>query len=168
MPWSLFFECWVLSQLFHSPLSPSSRGSLVSLHCVPLGWCHLCENEVAQSCPTLCNPLDCSPLGSSVHGIFQARILEWVAIFFSRGSSQPSDRTRVSRLTGRCFTVWATRECSHPVWYMQISSAYLRLLIFLLAVLIPACASSSPAFHMMYSASVPPFRFHYSPTIWFV
>ena len=45
------------------------------------------ENEVTQSCPTLCDPMDCSPPGSSVHGILQARILEWVAISFSRGSS---------------------------------------------------------------------------------
>ena len=45
------------------------------------------ESEVAQSCPTLCNPMDCSPSGSSVHGIFQARVLEWGAISFSRGSS---------------------------------------------------------------------------------
>ena len=45
------------------------------------------ESEVAQSCPTLCNPVDCSLVGSSVHGILQARILEWVAISFSRGSS---------------------------------------------------------------------------------
>ena len=45
------------------------------------------ESEVAQSCPTLCDPMDCSPPCSSVHGILQARILEWVAISFSRGSS---------------------------------------------------------------------------------
>ena len=45
------------------------------------------ESEVAQLCPTLCGPMDCSPSGSSVHGILQARILEWVAISFSRGSS---------------------------------------------------------------------------------
>ena len=55
---------------------------------------------VAQSCPTLCDPMDCSPPGSSVHEIFQARILEWVAISFSRGSSQPRDRTRVSCTAG--------------------------------------------------------------------
>ena len=47
------------------------------------------ESEVAQLCPTLCDPVDCSPLGSSVHGILPARILEWVAISFSRASSQP-------------------------------------------------------------------------------
>ena len=46
---------------------------------------------VAQSCPTLCHPMDCSPPGFSVHGILQARILEWVAISFSRGSSRPRD-----------------------------------------------------------------------------
>ena len=67
-------------------------------------------SEVAQSCPTLCNPMDCSLPGSSVHGIFQARILEWVAISFSRRSSRPRDRTQVSRIVGRRFTVWVTRE----------------------------------------------------------
>ena len=71
------------------------------------------ESEVAQLCPNLHDPMDCRPPGSSIHGIFQARVLEWGAVAFS--------------------------------------AAYLRLLIFLLAILIPACASSSPAFHMMYS-----------------
>ena len=65
---------------------------------------------VAQSCPTLCDPMDCSPPGSCVHEIFQARILEWVAISFSRGSSQSRDRTQVSCTAGRFFTDWATRE----------------------------------------------------------
>ena len=51
----------------------------------------------------LCDPMDCSPPGSSIHGIFQARVLEWVAISFSRGSSRPRDRTRVSCIAGRCF-----------------------------------------------------------------
>ena len=64
----------------------------------------------AQSCPTLCNPMDCRLSGVSVHGIFQARRLEWIAISFSRGSSRPRNRTRVSCIAGRCFTVWATRE----------------------------------------------------------
>ena len=70
-------------------------------------------SEVAQSCPTLCNPVDCSPPGSSIHGILQARILEWVAIAFSRGSSQPRDWTQVSRIAGRRFNLWATREAQH-------------------------------------------------------
>ena len=67
-------------------------------------------NEVAQSCPALCDPMDCSPPGSSIHEILQARILEWVAISFSRGSSWPRDQTRVSCILSRCFTIWATRE----------------------------------------------------------
>ena len=54
------------------------------------------ESEVAQSCLTLRNPVDCSPPGSSVHGILQARILEWVALPFSRASSLARDRTQVS------------------------------------------------------------------------
>ena len=74
------------------------------------GWWKWKESEVAQSCLTLCDPMDSSPPGSSVHGIFQAWILEWVAISFSRGSSWPRDWTRVSCIVGRCFTVWATRE----------------------------------------------------------
>ena len=61
---------------------------------------HLVKVKVAQSCLTLCNPMD-----YTVHGILQARILEWVAFPFSRGSSQPRDRTQVSRLAGRFFAI---------------------------------------------------------------
>ena len=68
------------------------------------------EGEVAQSCPTLCDPMDCNLLGFSIHRILQARTLEWIAISFSRGSSQPRDRTRVSRIGGRRFNLWATRD----------------------------------------------------------
>ena len=76
------------------------------------------RSEVAQSCPTLCDPMDCSLLGSSVHGIFQARALEWVAISFSRESSRPRDRTQVSRIIGRLFTIWgATREATYVYTY---------------------------------------------------
>ena len=60
--------------------------------------------KVTQSCLTLCDPTDCSPPGSSVHGILQARILEWVAISFSRGSSRPRDQTQVSYIAGGLFT----------------------------------------------------------------
>ena len=76
-------------------------------------WSEVKWNEVAQSCPTLCDPMDCGLPGSTVHGGFQARILEWVAISFSRRSSRPRDWTRVSHIVGRRFTgftVWATRE----------------------------------------------------------
>ena len=68
-----------------------------------------------QSCPTLCNPMDCSPPGSCIHGILQVRILEWVAIPFSRGSPQSRDRTWVSCIEGRLFTVWATRQAFYQV-----------------------------------------------------
>ena len=62
--------------------------------------------------------VDCSPPGSPVHGILQARILEWVAISFSRGSSWSRNWTRVSCIAGRWFTNWATREaCSVPFSY---------------------------------------------------
>ena len=68
------------------------------------------ESGFVQFCPTLCYPMDCSLSGSSVHGIFQARLLEWIAISFSRGSSQPRNWTQVSHTAGRFFTVWATRQ----------------------------------------------------------
>ena len=61
--------------------------------------------KVAQLCSTLCNPMD-----YRVHGVLQARILEWVAFLLPRGSSQPRDQTQVSRTAGRFFTSWATRQ----------------------------------------------------------
>ena len=70
------------------------------------------EVLVAQSCLTLWDPMDRSPPGFSVYGISQARILEWVAIFFSRGSSQLRDRTQASCIEGRLLTIWTTREAS--------------------------------------------------------
>ena len=73
--------------------------------------CHFCSHtlkvivKVTQLCPTLCDPMD-----YTVHGILQAKILEWVAFPFSSGSSQPRDQTQVSHIAGRFFTSWATRE----------------------------------------------------------
>ena len=83
---------------------------------------------VAQLCLTLCNPMDSSPSGSSVHGIFQARILHWVVIPFSTESSQPKVWTQVSWIAGRLFTVWATRKalyiythiCTHIYIYIYV------------------------------------------------
>ena len=72
--------------------------------------------KVTQSCPTLCNPMD-----YTVHGILQARIPEWVAVPFSRGSFQPRDWTEVSRIAGCFFTSWATREDSDTI-YLEIAS----------------------------------------------
>ena len=71
----------------------------------PLAFTSWSDVKVAHSCPTLCDPMDCT-----VHGTLQARILEWVAFPFSRGSSQPRDRSQVSHIAGRFFTSWTTRE----------------------------------------------------------
>ena len=67
------------------------------------------ECDVAQSCLTLCDPMDCSLPSSSVHGLFQAILLKWIAISFSKGCSQPRDRTWVSRIRDRRFTIRATK-----------------------------------------------------------
>ena len=75
------------------------------------------EKEVTQSCLTLSDPMDCSLPGSSVRGIFQARVLEWIAISFSRGLSRPRNRTRVSHIVGRRFTVGAIREAQGYMSY---------------------------------------------------
>ena len=66
--------------------------------------------KVAQSCLTLCDPMDYSLPGSSVHGILQAVLQEWVAVPFSSGSFQPRDQSQVSLFASRFFTIWATRE----------------------------------------------------------
>ena len=85
--------------------------------------------SVTQLCPTLFEPMDCSPPSSSVHWILQARILEWLTIPFSRGSSWPRDRTQVSCTAGRFFTIWATREARkntgmgfHALFYFWVMS----------------------------------------------
>ena len=89
-----------------APARQSSSVSLFGRKWTASSW----EAMHAQLCLTLCNSMDCSPLGSSVHGILQARILEWVAIPFSRGSSQPRDQTQASCIAGRYLTTWATWE----------------------------------------------------------
>ena len=76
----------------------------------------------AQLCLILCDPIDCSPPGSSVHGILQARILEWVAISFSRGSSRPGVQPQVFCIAGRFFTFSATREAL--LSYLQVWCLY--------------------------------------------
>ena len=73
-------------------------------------WMNLACMLVTLSCPTLCDPLDCSLPGSFVHGIFQARILKWVAISSHSGSSLPRDWTHVSCIASRFFTHWAIGE----------------------------------------------------------
>ena len=94
-----------------SPLSPSllpesmPRGAGLNGNFQPV-WS---EVKGGQLCPTLCDPMD-----YTVHGILQARILEWGAVPFSKGSSQPRDRTQVSHIAGGFFSSWATREAQIP------------------------------------------------------
>ena len=68
------------------------------------------KSKSAQLCPTLSDPMDCSLPGSSVHGILQARTLEWISSSFFKESSKPMDQTWVSCIIVRFFTIWATRE----------------------------------------------------------
>ena len=105
-------NCWTaredpsiifLGRLPH-PLSTLYLSYTIFLH----GTYHLLV-KVTQLCLTLCNPMD-----YTVHGILQARILKWVAIPFSKRSSQPRDRTQVSHIAGRFFTKWATRGALSP------------------------------------------------------
>ena len=102
---------------------------------------------VAQACPTLCNPMESSPPSSSVHGIFQARILEWIAIAFSGGSSWPWDQNQVSCIVGSslpsakretkdskiicsvaqsCLTLWTAAHQAYPSF--TISRSLLKLM----------------------------------------
>ena len=96
--------------------SSSCRGSL---RMIESHFCKMCL--VAQLCLTLCDPMDCSPQGFSVHGDSPGKILEWVAMPSSRGSSQPRDWIQVSSFTGEFFTVWATRE-AHIVFHKSVFS----------------------------------------------
>ena len=98
--------------------------------------------KVTQSCLTLCDPLNCHPPGSSVHEIFQARILEWVAIPFSRRSSWVRDQTQVSCIADRFFTIWATRE-----------------------VLMTSSHSSTPSFLMPFCSYKQGLTTAYAPTV---
>ena len=90
------------SQMYYGEKSTSKDDCVVPFTCVCV--------KVTQSCPTLYNPVDCNLPGFSIHGILQARILEWVAIPFSRGSSQFRDWTQVSHIAGKFFTKFDTRE----------------------------------------------------------
>ena len=76
---------------------------------------------VTQSCPTLYNPMDCSPPSFSVHGMLQVRIMEWIVILFSRRTTQPRDWTLVPCIRGRFFTIWATgKSCSSHIYTPNI------------------------------------------------
>ena len=106
------------------PQQPPPRPSIVeSFRCTAQGFkgytLHIVkESEVAQSCATLCDPMDCSLPGSSIHGIFQARVLEWGAVSFSRGSSRLRNQTQVSCIAGRCLPYPLSHQGS--LLYLQL------------------------------------------------
>ena len=85
--------------------------------CVCVCVC-LCAQSL-QLCPTLCNPMDCSPPGFSVHGILQARTLEWVAMSSSRGSSCPRDQTCISCIACKFFTAEPPGKPSYSSWGLK-------------------------------------------------
>ena len=107
--------------MFRPPISDKGtdvqKGEVASLQrikavsCLEVKWS---EVKLLSCVRLFATPMDSNLSGSSVHGIFQARVLEWIAISFSRGSSRPRNRTRISRIAGRRFTVWATREALVP------------------------------------------------------
>ena len=105
-----WLDSYLLQNLFCSPGVPNHWDLIPDD--LRWTWCNNNRNKwkLLSLCLTLCDPMDCSLPGSSVHGILQARILEWVAISLSRGSSQPRDWTQISHTAGRFFTIWATRE----------------------------------------------------------
>ena len=111
-------------QWTEEPGRPQSTGS----HRVGHDWAtnihsciYMCVCIVTQmsNCPTLCNPVNYSPPGSSVHGIHQARILKWEVMPFSRGSSQPRDQTLVSCIAGRFSIIWTTKDALHRSVFQQ-------------------------------------------------
>ena len=117
------------------------------------------ESEVTQSCPILCDPMDCSLTGSSFHGSLQARILEWVAISFSRGSFQLRNRTLVSHILGRHFNLWGTREAhsqSGLIYYIYIICVLLILFKTLVSlyVLSHVVRTQSYILHVQFSSVV--------------
>ena len=107
----------------YNQLAKGTQGSYSPENALsPLETVLKCESEVVQSCLTLCDPMICSLPGSSVHGLFQARVLEWISISFSRGSSLPRDWTEVSNVVCRCVTIRATREAPETFLLLNKSS----------------------------------------------
>ena len=152
-----WYSTWTVSLLPLTPLSWEEKSRPTKIKCRVniiqlVGGAVLCL--VNQLYLTLCDPMDCSLSGSSIHRIFQARILECVAMPSSRGPSQPRDRTQVSCIAGGFFTMSATREaqvgvnchhvqvlptalCHHFPWllvtcfYLQSQQCCISLIIFL-------------------------------------
>ena len=101
-------------------LPGKSHGRRSLIGCSP--WGHKESDATERLHFLLCMEVksESSLPGSSVHGIFQARVLEWVAISFSRGSPRPRDQTQVSCIAGRFFAIWATREARECIYMVKI------------------------------------------------
>ena len=128
---------------------------------------------VAQSCPALCHPMDCSLPGSPVHEILQARVLEWVAISFSTGSFQPRDQTQVSCIAGGFLTSWATREAlSHlgslliwPYSFFFFNFYFYFILFYNTVLVLPYIDMNPPQVYMSsqtWTSLPPPTPYHFS------
>ena len=108
--------------------------------------------------------MDCSLPGSSIQGLFQARVLEWVAISFSRGSSRPRDWTRVSHITGRCFNIWAIRKAlalskqprnvSHSYCLVHLTLGSVQSLCYVIFVATPWTAAHQASLSITNSQSL--------------
>ena len=107
-----------LPRPWDSPGKNTGEGCHFLLQCMKVKS----ESEVAQSCPTLCNTIDCSLPGSSVHGIFKTRILEYIAIFSSRGYSQPRDGTLIS-----CVSCIGRKDLYHWLHLRQLYFKYIHI-----------------------------------------
>ena len=105
---------------------------------------------VTQSCPTLCDPMDCSPPGSSVHGILQARIPQWVSISFSEGSSHPRDRSHISCVS--CIGRWILYHCTTWLHFYSPQAFPLLFLLFppprMLVLQVPTRLTPSSSSHL--------------------
>ena len=117
---------------------------------------------IAQLCPTLCDPTDCSPPGSSLLGILQARILEWVAIPFSRVSSWHRERIWVSCIAGRFFTIWATREVLEIdvyfiLWHISLRTSHVQVFTVHMWP-VAAALARAPASYLNWIIYVPDFQ----------
>jgi len=114
---------------------------------------------VTQLCLT-CNPMDCSPPDSSVHEILQARIMKWVAISFSRGSSQPRGWNQVSCIAGRFFTNWATRKVLKSLnrvwnqWYTHIKHKWDIVICLRIDIWSPNCCPVNRFISIIYLDSI--------------
>ena len=161
-----------LSDLGHCPLTPNcpilftlicpSKGE--RLHSAIILGSLCMRAKLLQLCPTICDPVDYSPPGSSVHGIFQARILEWVAISFSRRSSRPRDQTQIScvpfmgRWIPSHYTTWETlsphirnyRQFTENICYIPKELAFFSLPSFL-----STCLVSSSSFFFFFLSFFP-------------